>query len=295
VDSRLYLDVNHWAARSAWAHGVLAFFARPTALAILVVLLALAVVRTVVVSFGDVDLDRIGALALAAASTAVAYAVSIPIVHLVGRSRPFQAMPQAVVLIARPSGFSFPNEHAVIAGALVTGLWLSRTRLSAALASLTALVVAFALVYSGAAYPLDVVGGLLIGAVLTLVIYRFAIKPVRELAQTMAHSHAMAHSPARVMLGPSRHAGLEDLDPAASPQQTSAHSTIRILAPGEVGGARPPVVEKPAAVHISADNVAEELGQLAPEGVGSVRIISGGHTGAAQSGSGDRTNDRARN
>ena len=57
------------------------------------------------------------------------------------------------MLLAKPTGFSFPNEHAVIASAVATGLWLSRARLLAAMATFFAIIVALAVVYSGTAYP----------------------------------------------------------------------------------------------------------------------------------------------
>jgi len=71
----------------------------------------------------------------------LAYAVSLLVVHLVARARPFAVVPRALVLVTRPTGFSFPNEHAVIAGAVATGLWLSRAQFMAAVATLVAVAI----------------------------------------------------------------------------------------------------------------------------------------------------------
>ena len=46
----------------------------------------------------------------------------------------------------------------MIAGAVAAGLWLSRARLMAALATVFALLIAFAVVYAGIAYPGDALG-----------------------------------------------------------------------------------------------------------------------------------------
>jgi len=82
----------------------------------------------------------------------LAYAVSLPVVHLVARARPFAAMPQAIVLVTRPTGFSFPNEHTVIAGAVPPAL-VEPGSFVAAAATLTAIILALAVVYTGTAYP----------------------------------------------------------------------------------------------------------------------------------------------
>jgi len=158
VDRGWYLDVNRFATRTAWAHGLMAFFARPLALVIIAFLLLVALVRARVAGFGGTDLDRIAILLWAALGAALAYAVSLLVVHLVARARPFAVVPRALVLVTRPTGFSFPNEHAVIAGAVATGLWLSRAQFMAAVATLVAIVVALSVVYTGTAYPSDAAG-----------------------------------------------------------------------------------------------------------------------------------------
>jgi membrane-associated phospholipid phosphatase len=232
VDRRLYLDVNRFAARTAWAHGVLAFFARPSALVILAVLLLLALARARMVGFGGTDPDQMAALVSAAIGAALAYAVSLPVVHLVGRVRPFVAMPQARLLIAGPGGFSFPNEHAVIAGGIATGLWLSRARVMAALATLCALLVAFAVVYAGTAYPGDAVGGLLLGTFVSLVFYAFAIGSLRDL------THGLARSPLKFLVGGTHHRRPVGPGPAARPELVGESGAVRILPHAQAGTVR---------------------------------------------------------
>jgi undecaprenyl-diphosphatase len=276
MDRRLYLDLNSLAARTAWAHGVLAFFARPYALAIFALLLLLALAQARLAGFGGADVDQLAGLAWVPIGTALAYAVALPIVHLVARVRPFRAMPKAIVLVTRPSGFSFPNEHAVIAGAVAAGIWLSRSWLLAALATLVAVIVTFSVVYAGIAYPGDALGGLLLGAVVSLGLYPLAIGSLRDAV------HGMARSPVRFLVGGGHHGSI-GAGPAARPQLVGETGAVRILSPEEVGGTRARAVPQAGPVRILTP---EEIvtGSIEPlEETGGVRIIPPGQAGPAPS------------
>src|SRR5436190_12874985 len=95
------------------------------------------------------------------AAILVARGVAQLIGHAVDRARPYEAMPSVSVLIARTKDFSFPSDHATMAGAVAGGLWFVHRRLGVAAAAL-ALLMAFARVYVGAHYPGDVVAGLVL-------------------------------------------------------------------------------------------------------------------------------------
>jgi undecaprenyl-diphosphatase len=273
MDRRFYLDVNRFAARTAWAHGVMAFLARPYALLILIALLLVALARARMTGFGGSDIDQIAALVWTAVGTVLAYGVSVPVVHLVGRTRPFDAISQATVLIARPSGFSFPNEHAVVAGALVAGLWLSRAHLVAALTTLVAPAITFAVVYAGMAYPGDALGGLLLGALISLVLYPFVIGSLRDLA------HGVARTPFKFLVG-GGHRGSVGPGPAARPELVGESSAVRILSPEEVGSAPTRQAGPAGAVRILPPEQTSTGSIMTPDNTGSVRIIPPGETGA---------------
>ncbi|WP_098956976.1 phosphatase PAP2 family protein [Pseudonocardia sp. N23] len=81
----------------------------------------------------------------------------------IGRARPCAAMPDAQVLLPCSTDYSMPSDHAVIAGALVVGLWILQRRLGV-VAAVLALLLAFSRVYVGVHYPTDVAVGLLFGA-----------------------------------------------------------------------------------------------------------------------------------
>ena len=267
MDRRFYLDVNRFAMRTAWAHSVLVFFARPWALVVLAGLLVLALLRARVAGFGGSDIDQLAALVWVGVGAAVAYGISVPVVHLVGRARPFAAMPQAVVLLSRPAGFSFPNEHAVVAGAVAAGLWLARAWLVACVATLVALLIAFATVYAGVAYPGDAGGGLLLGILVSLALYPLVIGSLRDLA------HGVARSPLKILVGGGHHGGSLRPGPAAHPELVGESGAVRILSRDELGAVRNRVPPQASPIRIVPPEGAGVGSILEPEGTGGVRII----------------------
>lgn len=106
----------------------------------------------------------------------LALALNQPLGRVVHEARPYTVFPHALVLVARSHDFSFPSDHAVMAGAVAAGLLLTHRRLGGVTLA-AAIVLAFARVYVGAHFPLDVVAGLLLGAVVTVVAY-LAVRPV---------------------------------------------------------------------------------------------------------------------
>ncbi|GAA4360148.1 phosphatase PAP2 family protein [Angustibacter luteus] len=156
LDDRLAVAVNDFARHTGWLHGPALAFASYG-----VLLFAAPLVAGVVVS------RHRGPQVLAAAGwaplgTLLAVAVNQPIGRAVAENRPYVTHPQWLRLAARTSDFSFPSDHATMAGAVVLGLWLVSRRLGLA-AAVLAVLMAFTRVYVGAHYPWDVVAGLLLG------------------------------------------------------------------------------------------------------------------------------------
>lgn len=157
LDEYLLLQVNGFARSTGWLHTPLADFAK-YGVVLFGVLLLVGVFRA--------RADRTRTLAAsgwACVAVLLALAVNQPVGRLFGEGRPYATHPQLLVLASRTSDFSFPSDHAVMAGAVAAGLLLSGRRLGLVAVG-AALLMAFARVYLAAHYPWDVLAGLLLGA-----------------------------------------------------------------------------------------------------------------------------------
>jgi membrane-associated phospholipid phosphatase len=161
LDDRLLADVNDLARHTTWLHGAVLGYATYGLVLFAALLLAGIVLRRT-------DSNR----ALAAAgwvplATLLAVGFNQPLVSGFAEARPYATHSHLLVLASRSSDFSFPSDHAVMAGAAAAGLWLA-SRLLGAIATVAALIMAFSRVYIAAHYPWDVVCGLVFGAVIAL-------------------------------------------------------------------------------------------------------------------------------
>jgi len=171
LDDRLLLDVNSLARHTSRLHPALTSYSKYG-----VVLFALLLV--VGLLFARSRSSRtLAAAGWARLATPLAVAVNQPVGHLFNEPRPYLTHPDLLVLASRTSDFSFPSDHAVMAGAVTGGLLLISRRLGL-LAAAAALVMAFARVYVAAHYPWDVLAGLALGGAVALLGWLLVAAPL---------------------------------------------------------------------------------------------------------------------
>ena len=174
----LFEQVNALARATPWLHPVLLGYADYG-----VALFGLLLVAGWWVARRSGQPEPMAAVICAVVATPAAVAINQPIVNAVHEARPYTTHPGALVLVSRSADFSFPSDHAVMAGAVALGL-VFVSRGLAVLATVAALVMAFARVYVAAHYPGDVLVGLALGAAVALVVYVVAHTAVTRLVET---------------------------------------------------------------------------------------------------------------
>jgi membrane-associated phospholipid phosphatase len=155
-----FVAINGLAAHTAWLDPVIAAFALWGGPVLLVLILGAAWWR---------HRDRYVPAVLTGVSAVAALGVNQLVASFWFEPRPFVTLRGVTVLLAHPADDSFPSDHAVIAGALAVGTLLFARRWGI-VAVVVAVLLAFARVYAGMHYPLDVLAGLAIGAVVALVL-----------------------------------------------------------------------------------------------------------------------------
>lgn len=161
IDYVLFARVNEIARNTGWLHPAAVAFAGYG-----VVLFAALLV------FGFFyarhhEPRRMAAALWAGGGTLLSLALNQPLGHVFERARPYASHSQVMLLVHSTSDFSFPSDHAVMAGGVAAGLWLVSRRLGL-LATVAAVLMAATRVYVGAHYPFDVVVGLAVGAAVVL-------------------------------------------------------------------------------------------------------------------------------
>ena len=89
--------------------------------------------------------------------------------NLFQRPRPFEGIPELMVLIKRPSGFSFPSGHASTSFACAWVL-MSMEKKFAVPGLILAALIAFSRVYVGVHYATDVIAGAVVGIISGIIV-----------------------------------------------------------------------------------------------------------------------------
>jgi undecaprenyl-diphosphatase len=97
--------------------------------------------------------------------------ISLALRQLIGRDRPFVVYPEPRPLVHPPSSGSFPSGHAAAAFACATVIAWASPRLAVP-AYVVAVLVAWSRVYVGVHYPLDVLGGAVLGVLVAIALLK---------------------------------------------------------------------------------------------------------------------------
>ena len=103
----------------------------------------------------------------------------------IDRARPYETMSDVHLLVSRTTDFSFPSDHATVAGAVAAGLFLANRRWGI-VAIVAALLMAVTRVYVGAHYPADVVAGLALGALTAVCGWLVVVPLIRRMLDRLA-------------------------------------------------------------------------------------------------------------
>ncbi|HEV2412607.1 MAG TPA: phosphatase PAP2 family protein [Candidatus Saccharimonadales bacterium] len=120
-------------------------------------------------------LSRVAAVVWAGGGALISLGLNQPIAHFFNEPRPYDTHHHILVLIKKANDASFPSDHGVVVGAVTLGLFLVNPILGYISLAMS-LLLAFARVYVAAHYPLDLLAGFTLGAVVTFVGYRLTRK-----------------------------------------------------------------------------------------------------------------------
>lgn len=160
IDDRLFFAINSFARDTGWLQGFVVAYAK-----LGVVLFGLLLLAGLFYARSR-DSRTLAAAGWAGAATLLAVAINQPLSHLFHEARPYVTHPHILLLVAPSPDYSFPSDHAVMAGAAATGLLFVSRRLGI-VALAAAVLMAFSRVYVAAHYPWDVLAGLMLGAGVT--------------------------------------------------------------------------------------------------------------------------------
>lgn len=196
MDAAAYRVMNRLAAHTAALHWLFIAMAKYG-----IVLFAAALVMAWWTARRAHSPEGAAAAIWAGASALIALALAQLIGGVIDRARPYTAIPSAHVLVSRTTDFSFPSDHATVAGAVAGGLLVIAHRCGAhrlaRAVCILAVLMAFSRVYVGVHYPVDVLAGLTLGAAVAVTgapAARRILDPIaRHVARTSLSPLVVAH------------------------------------------------------------------------------------------------------
>jgi|SRR5882757_8853992 len=164
IDVKLLMTINGLARSTPWLQPVISSYATVSGIVVFAELMFVGWW----IGRKRGDLRAVAAALWTPLGMLLALAVNQPITTMASERRPYMVYPELLVLAQHSLAFGFPSHHAVFAGAITATLFMVNRQLGC-WAALAALVMAFARIYIAAAYPSDVLAGLLLGAAVSLI------------------------------------------------------------------------------------------------------------------------------
>jgi len=109
-------------------------------------------------------------IGLSSFSAGLAWVITSLIKYNWPSPRPFEVINDLLPLFVTDTGDAFPSGHATFFGALAVGVWLQKKKLGI-IFIIGALLVAIARVLAGVHWPADVIAGLAVGSLVSLIVY----------------------------------------------------------------------------------------------------------------------------
>ncbi|MGW2224765.1 phosphatase PAP2 family protein [Streptomyces formicae] len=131
--------------------------------------------------------SSVAAVVWAPLAAGIAVLVNVPIRGFVERPRPFVDHRGIDVLVDGKTDFSFVSDHATLAMALGTGLFVAHRKFGLVGIGL-AVLEGFCRVFMGVHYPTDVVGGFALGTAVALLLSPLAMALLTPLAKAIGRS-----------------------------------------------------------------------------------------------------------
>src|SRR5260221_13781133 len=123
MDRTIFRSINDVAVCMTWANGTIKLYAK-TGTAIFAVLL----VPTYLEARHHDDHEQLAAAIWAGGAALAALGIGQLIGRAVDRARPYDSLHNVHLLVAKTTDFSFPSDHATVAGAVPAGLLLANRR-----------------------------------------------------------------------------------------------------------------------------------------------------------------------
>jgi undecaprenyl-diphosphatase len=179
MDDRLFRWINRLADRTGWAHGFFTSYAKYG-----IVLFAVLLVVAYVDARQHDELHAVAGSVWAGGAALVALEIGQLIGGAIDRARPYETLTGVHLLVGKTTDFSFPSDHATVAGAVAVGL-LSTNRRWGIVAGVLAVLMAFTRVYVGAHYPGDVLAGLALGGAVAAAGTVIVVPPLTRIAERL--------------------------------------------------------------------------------------------------------------